>query len=270
VTPEVCAVVLAAGQGVRLLPLTARVPKALCPVGNVPLLDRALGRVAALGLSGPDRVAVNACYLADQVVSAVGDRATLSVEPGPALGTGGGLGNLRSWLDGRGVVAANADAYLSAESGLDALLAGWDGTTVRLLAVPGPPAEFGTRRFAGVCLLPWDDVAALPAEPADLVKTTWRPAEREGRLEVVEFAGTYLDTGTPRDYLAANLHAAGGGNLVARGAAVTGRLAQAVVGSGAVVAGEVVRGVVWPGGVVAPGERLVDAVRVGRDLTVSA
>jgi hypothetical protein len=173
------------------------------------------------------------------------------------------------------VVAANVDGYLAAHrlpDGVDlaALLAGWDGARVRVLTVLGPPAEFGTRRFAGVSLLPWDDVAALVAEPADLVKTTWRPAEREGRLEVVDFAGTYLDTGTLHDYLAANLHAAGGGNLVAPGATVTGRVEHAVVGAGATVAGEVVRGVVWPGGVVARGERLVDAVRVGRDLTVPA
>lgn len=61
---EVCAVVLAAGEGRRLRPLTERTPKALCPVGNVPLLELALARVAALvpGLSGPDRVAVNAWY----------------------------------------------------------------------------------------------------------------------------------------------------------------------------------------------------------------
>ena len=66
----ICAVVLAAGEGVRLRPLTERVPKALCPVGNVPLLDLALDRLARLGLTGPSDVAVNACYLADQVVAA--------------------------------------------------------------------------------------------------------------------------------------------------------------------------------------------------------
>ena len=59
-------VVLAAGGGTRLRPLTRLVPKALCPIGNVPLLDRALTRLAAVpgaapgSLAGPDRVAVNA------------------------------------------------------------------------------------------------------------------------------------------------------------------------------------------------------------------
>ncbi|GAB3941735.1 hypothetical protein GCM10027614_27600 [Micromonospora vulcania] len=111
--PQVCAVVLAAGEGTRLRPLTERVPKALCPVGNVPLLDRALARLAGLGLAGPGRVAVNACYLADQVVTHVGDRAHLSVEPGDPLGTAGGVANLRDWIDGRPVLVGNADAYLA-------------------------------------------------------------------------------------------------------------------------------------------------------------
>lgn len=110
---EVCAVVLAAGEGTRLRPLTERLPKALCPVGNVPLLDRALHRLAGLGLVGTDRVAVNACYLGDQVVDHVGDRAHLSVEPGDPLGTAGGVANLRDWIAGRGVLVGNADAYLA-------------------------------------------------------------------------------------------------------------------------------------------------------------
>ena len=52
-----CAVVLAAGEGRRLRPLTELLPKALCPVGNVALLDHALRRVGGLG---PGDVAVNA------------------------------------------------------------------------------------------------------------------------------------------------------------------------------------------------------------------
>jgi N-acetyl-alpha-D-muramate 1-phosphate uridylyltransferase len=267
----VCAVLLAAGEGRRLRPLTELTPKALCPVGNVPLLDLALARVAVLGLTGPARVAVNASYLAAQVVEHVGDRATVSVEPAP-MGTSGGVANLRGWIAGRDVLVVNSDAYL-AGGRLPPLLDGWDGRTVRLLGVPaepGRPAEFGRYRFAGACLLPWDLVATLPSEPAELVRTVWRPAEAAGRLQVVEYTGIFLDTGTPGDYLTANLHAAGGGNLVAPGARVTGRLAQAVVGAGAVVAGTLTRAVVWPGGRVGAGEHLIDAVRVGPSLTVAA
>lgn len=285
---EVCAVVLAAGEGRRLRPLTELVPKPLCPVGNVPLLDRALARVAGLGLSGPQQVAVNACHLGDQVVRHVGDRAWCSVEPGAPLGTSGGIGNLRDWIDGRGVLVGNADGYLAdpfAPPGPDiaALLAGWDGRTVRLLGQPvgdrREPGLFSGHRFAGFSLLPWHRVRDLPATPSELVHTVWRPAEAAGELEVVPFSGTYLDSGTPADYLAANLHAAatgtGGpvdpaGNLVDPTATVTGSCRQAVVGAGAVVHGELCRAVVWPGGRVARGERLTNAIRAGGELTLAA
>jgi NDP-sugar pyrophosphorylase family protein len=267
-------VVLAAGEGTRLRPLTERVPKALCPVGNVPLLDLAMARVAALGLRGPGAVAVNACYLADQVVAAVAGRAHLSVEPGPRpLGTSGGLGRLRDWVDGRGVLVANADAYL-AGGDLTALLDGWDGETTRLLGIPTEPDEWsweGRYRFAGCSLLPWSRVAGLAAEPSELVRTVWRPAEAAGELTVTEYRGTYLDTGTPGSYLAANLHAAGTlGLLIGPGATVTGEVADAVIGAGATVEGTVRRCVVWPAGYVGPDEHLTDAVRYGRSGTVRA
>jgi NDP-sugar pyrophosphorylase family protein len=271
---DLCAVVLAAGEGTRLRPLTEQVPKALCPVGNVPLLDLALARLAVLGLTGPGAVAVNACYLADQVVAAVGGRAHLSVEPGPRpLGTSGGLGRLRDWIDGRCVLVTNADAYL-AGGDIAPLLDGWDGRTTRLLGTPTEPDEWsweGRYRFAGCSLLPWSRVAGLAPEPSELVKTVWRPAEAAGELTVTEYLGTYLDTGTPGSYLAANLHAAGElGLLVGPGATVTGDVAGAVIGAGATVEGTVRRCVVWPGGYVGPHEHLADAVRYGRSGTVRA
>jgi MurNAc alpha-1-phosphate uridylyltransferase len=275
---RVCAVVLAAGAGRRLRPLTAGLPKALCPVGNVALIDRALARIAGLGLSGPADVAVNAAYRAAQLARHVGARAHVSVELDGPLGTSGGVGRLKTWIDGRGVLVGNADAYLSdprREPGADvlALLERWGGTTVRMLTRPvdpGQPGGFSGRRFAGFSLLPWRWVRPLTDEPGDLVRTVWRPAEAAGELELIPFAGRYVDTGTAADYLAANLHAAGGGSLLDDTAAVTGRCIDSVVGAGAVIRGSVTRCVVWAGGVVAGDEELVDAVRVGPDLTVRA
>ncbi|WP_036376550.1 sugar phosphate nucleotidyltransferase [Micromonospora sp. ATCC 39149] len=277
--PEVCAVVLAAGEGTRLRPLTERLPKALCPVGNVALLDRALARLAGLGLAGPARVAVNACYLGEQVVAHVGDRAHLSVEPDAPLGTAGGVANLRDWIAGRAVLVGNADAYLAdpaAAPGPDiaALLAGWDGERVRLLGQPADdpaaPGTFSGHRFTGFSLLPWRLVRGLAVEPGDLVRAVWRPAEAAGALTVVPYAGIFYDTGTPADYLAANLHAAGGGNLIDPTATVTGRCREAVVGAGATVRGEVTRSVLWPGAEVVAGEHLTGVVRVAGGLTVVA
>ncbi|GLZ80036.1 mannose-1-phosphate guanylyltransferase [Actinorhabdospora filicis] len=208
---DVCAVVLAAGEGTRLRPLTLTTPKPLLPVGGVSLLDRTLARLAAVGLSGPADVAVNACYLAAQIVDAVGDRARLSVEEPPALGTSGGVANLRDWIGGRGVLVCNADAYLAeGEASLRKMLDGWDGQTVRLLGVlaPGEPHLFSGHAFAGASLLPWSRVSALPVVPGELVRTVWRPAEAAGELQVVTHDGVFIDCGTPQRLAAADRHAA--------------------------------------------------------------
>lgn len=237
------AVVLAAGRGKRLRPLTDLRPKPLCPVNNVALLDRNLD----VALSVTPHVAVNAHYLAEQVVAHVGDRAHLSVEP-ELYGTAGAIGYLRPWLDGRDVLVLNGDAYRPGDVG--ALLDGWDGERVRLLVVRDPErGDFGEWRFAGASVHPWAAVRDLPADAAGLYEAVWRHADPE----LVPYDGVFVDCGTPRDYLAANMHASGGAS---------------VVGAGAVVEGELVRSVVWPGGVVRAGERLVDCVRVGTDLTV--
>jgi N-acetyl-alpha-D-muramate 1-phosphate uridylyltransferase len=134
----------------------------------------------------------------------------------------------------------------------------------------GRPAEFGDRRFAGFSLLPSDFVGGLPVQKAELVGTIWRPAERAGRLELIEYDGSYLDTGTPADFLAANLDTIGDGSLIAADAEVTGEVSRSVVGAGATVAGSVIRSVVFPGGWVAADEHLVDAVRLGHDVTLFA
>jgi NDP-sugar pyrophosphorylase family protein len=271
---DFCALILAAGEGRRLRPITATLPKALCPVGNVALLDRALDRLARHGLTGPGRVAVNVSHLAEQVTAHVAGRTHISVEP-RRLGTAGAVANLRDWTAGRPLLVGNADAYLVPRSpwpDLAPLWEGWDGTTVRVLVVPEPRtdlAEFGAARFAGFSLLPAGVIADLPAGPSELVLEVWRPAERAGRLEVVDYDGFYLDTGTPPDFLRANLHAAAGGSLVADGATVSGTVEQSVVGRGAVVRGSVLRSVVFPDGSVGPGESLVDAIRVGSSTTLS-
>jgi NDP-sugar pyrophosphorylase family protein len=282
VTGSLCAVVLAAGEGRRLRPLTERVPKPLCPVGNVALLDRTLARLARHGLGGPALVAVNASYLADQIEAHVGSRAQVRVEPGGPLGTAGGVANLRDWIAGRGVLVGNSDAYLGPAAGdlrrdLAALLDGWDGERVRILTVPARPDQWvefrgpgGPQVSAGFSLLPWSVVQTLRAEPTDLVREAWRPAEAAGRLELIPYPGRYFDSGTVRDYLEANLHAAAGGNLIAVDATVTGSVERAVIGAGARVEGKLSRAVVWPGGYVGPDETLTDAIRVGTALTVPA
>jgi NDP-sugar pyrophosphorylase family protein len=245
-------IVLAAGEGRRLRPLTDLRPKPLCPIGTGTGLEDALARLGAAGLAGPDRVAVNAHHLADQLAAAVGARAHLSVEQPEALGTAGAIGALRGWVDGRAVVVANADAYLAGDDPLGRLLDGWTGERPRLLTVRDPArGDFGDLRFAGISLLPAAIAARLEPVPTGLYEVVWRDTE----VELVEFDGTFVDCGTPREYRAANLHRSGGAS---------------VVGRDAVVEGTLTRSVVWPGGRVGPDEHLVDAIRTDTGLTVPA
>jgi NDP-sugar pyrophosphorylase family protein len=263
-------VVLAAGAGTRLLPLTELRPKALCPVGGVALLDRALARLAPSTGEGRDHLAVNAHHHADQVAAHLAGRTHLSVETPEALGTAGALGALRDWIGGRDVLLTNADAYLPAGLRLDGgdgpFTAGWDGERCRLACLPAGTrrADFtlpdGTGvRYVGVCLLPWSAVQALEPTPSGLYEVLWRRAAERGLLDLQLVAGPCLDCGTVADYLHANLLASGG---------------RSVVGDGAKVAGRLTRSVVWDGAHVGPDEHLVDVVRAtaadGTVLTVGA
>jgi mannose-1-phosphate guanylyltransferase/MurNAc alpha-1-phosphate uridylyltransferase len=170
----------------------------------------------------------------------------------------------------------NADGYLSdptRDPGKDiaAVLDGWSGDTVRMLTRPVPPGGtggFSGRRFAGFSLLPWRWVRALPPGHGELVGLVWRPAEAAGELELVNFDGVYIDTGTPADYLAANLHAAAGRSLVDPSAEVTGHVTGSVVGPGCSIRGTLTRSVAWPGAEVAVGESLTAAIRAFGGLTV--
>ena len=240
---------LAAGSGTRLRPLTDLCPKALCPVANVPLVDLAIGRLREV----TGDVAVNVHHGRAEMEAHLAGRVHLSIEEPEALGTAGALGLLREWAGGRPVLVTNADAWHPAAPG--PLLEGWDGERVRLLVVEDRDrGDFGPWRFCGASIMPWPEVRRQPVTPAGLYETCWARRWDEGRLELVPCAGPFFDCGTPAEYLAANLAASGG---------------QSVIGEGARVAGELVRSVVWPGGVVRAGERLVESIRVGEDLTVS-
>jgi N-acetyl-alpha-D-muramate 1-phosphate uridylyltransferase len=247
---SVAGVVLAAGLGERLRPLTRLRPKALCPVGDLPLVDLALERVAPVaGGVAAERIAVNVHAGRAAMEAHLAGRVHLSVEEQHPLGTAGALGRLREWLAGRPALVVNADAWCPGS--LAPFLDGWDRRTVRLLLVEED--ELHPRSRVAGALMPWPDLAVLEPEPSGLYEVSWRPAAEQGRLEVVRHEGAFIDCGTPAEYLAANLAASGG---------------RSVIGAGAVVDGEVVRSVVWPGAVVHAGEELVDAIRADGRVTV--
>jgi len=86
------AMVLAAGLGTRMRPLTDTRPKPLIAVAGKALLDHVLDRLADAGV---ERAVVNVHYLAEQIIAHTAGRAkprvTISDERGLLLGTGGGV-----------------------------------------------------------------------------------------------------------------------------------------------------------------------------------
>jgi mannose-1-phosphate guanylyltransferase len=105
------AMILAAGLGTRLRPLTERMPKPLMPVANRPVLLRNMEYLQAHGV---EEVVVNAHHLAAQVVAFIrsnplpGMRAEVRVEE-EILGTGGGIANTADFWSTEPFFVVNGD-----------------------------------------------------------------------------------------------------------------------------------------------------------------
>ena len=194
---SLAALVLAAGRGERLRPLTDTTPKPLLEVGGTTLLDAALARVATVVPVSPRDVAVNAHWLADRIAAAVDGRAHLSVEQPEALGTAGAVGAIRSWLGARDLLIANGDVWWDRAVDLTEFVDGWDRARPRLAVVADEqrPDFHGRWRFAGVSLLANADARALEPVPSGLYEYVWRDAD----LDLVSFDVEFIDCGTIED-----------------------------------------------------------------------
>jgi len=138
--------VLAAGLGLRMRPITDRLPKPLVTVSGRCLLDRALDHFAAAGLR---RAVVNTHHLADQVKAHLGERErppiVLSHEP-LLLETGGGVLNALPLLGEAPFFVANSDAmWLNGPlPALARLARAWNGALMdALLLVSVIPGTLG-------------------------------------------------------------------------------------------------------------------------------
>lgn len=199
--PNLAALVLAAGRGERLRPLTDHTPKPLLAVGGTTLLDAALDRVARVLPIDETHVAVNAHWLAEQIVEHVGPRVHLSVEQPEALGTAGAIGFLRDWIGDRDLLVANGDVWWHGEVDVESFVEGWESDRPRLLVVADQerPDFDGKWRFAGISLLANAEVRRLPATPLGLYEAVWR----DSTLDLVPATIEFIDCGTHHDLAAA-------------------------------------------------------------------
>jgi len=122
------AMVLAAGLGTRMRPLTDRMPKALVGVAGKPLIDHVLDRLAAAGVT---RAVVNVHHFADQMEAHLKGRQDLEVvisdERAELLDSGGGIQHARPLLGEAPIIVANIDSLWLDEGAppLETLKAAW-------------------------------------------------------------------------------------------------------------------------------------------------
>lgn len=108
------AMILAAGRGERLRPLTDTIPKALCPVKGKPLIEHHVIRLAKAGFN---RLVINHAYLGGQIRQYLGDGTRFGVEicysaePPGGLETGGGIVKAIPLLGNKPFVTVNADIF---------------------------------------------------------------------------------------------------------------------------------------------------------------
>jgi MurNAc alpha-1-phosphate uridylyltransferase len=136
------AMIMAAGKGTRMMPLTASKPKPLIEVAGTTLLDHVLDLLRDAGVG---RIVVNVHYLADQIEAHLALHATdfdlaISDERELLRDTGGGLVKALSLIPADPFICINADNWFAdtTEHALDRMAAAWDGgrMDVLMLVVP--------------------------------------------------------------------------------------------------------------------------------------
>jgi MurNAc alpha-1-phosphate uridylyltransferase len=147
------AMVMAAGLGKRMRPLTATKPKPLIPVAGKPLLDHVLDRLRAAGVT---KLVVNVHYLADVLeahLANVGDGLDVKVSDERALllETGGGLVQARDMIDCDPFLAVNSDnLWVDGPADTLKLLAShWDSTKMDALLLLVPLARAQNHKGIG-------------------------------------------------------------------------------------------------------------------------
>lgn len=219
-----CAMVLAAGLGTRMRPLTDTMPKPLVPVGGKPLIDYVLDRLAAADV---ETAVVNVHHFADQIEQHLKSRRTpkivISDERATVLGTGGGVvkalpllgaapffhvNSDTLWIDG---VKPNLDRLAAAfrPEQMDALLllaptatsVGYTGRGDFAMAPDGKLRRRHEREvvpfvYAGIAILSAPLFRDPPSGAFALTQLFDRAIERE-RLYGLRLEGVWMHVGTP-------------------------------------------------------------------------
>ena len=132
------AFILAAGEGRRMRPLTLKTPKPLMRVGDLSLIEHQVMRLKRAGIT---EIAINLCYLGEQIVDVLGDgkqygvNVVYSSEP-QMLETGGAINHASDWLGQKPFLMVNSDIWLEIDYA-DFVEGAREGS-LKLLLVPNP------------------------------------------------------------------------------------------------------------------------------------
>ncbi|MFH0300725.1 nucleotidyltransferase family protein [Bradyrhizobium sp. 31Argb] len=223
VTPSK-AMVLAAGLGLRMRPLTDHMPKPLVSVAGQPLLDHVLDKLAAAGVS---EAVVNVHYLPDQIIEHVKTRkqprVIISDERDKVLGTGGAVVKALPLLGPEPFFHVNADTMWidGVRPNLARLAETFDPTKMDILLLMAPTANsigYGGRGdysmlpdgalrkrreqqvvpfvYAGAAIMSPSIFADAPTGEFSLTKLFDRANEQE-RLFGLRLDGVWMHVGTP-------------------------------------------------------------------------
>jgi len=219
------AMIMAAGKGTRMMPLTADRPKPLVEVGGVALLDHVLDHLRDAGVG---KIVVNAHYLADQVEAHLAAHATdfdvsISDERELLRDTGGGLVQALPMISDDPFICVNADNWWTndGQNAIARLMAHWDAARMDVLMLLVPlataynsqgigdfkmDADGRLSRRVGDAPAPyvWTGIQLLSKKlivdpPSDVFSTNvfWDRAIAEGRCMGLVHEGMWFDVGYP-------------------------------------------------------------------------
>lgn len=217
------AMILAAGLGTRMRPLTDTCPKPLLPVAGQPMIDRVLDQAAEAGVR---RAVVNLHYLGRMIRDHLAARATpevvFSEEQPQILDTGGGIVQALPLLGPAPFFTANSDAVWAGPNPLALLADAWDPDRMDALLllvhrdrarnyardgdfaferdgaapVRRGAAEIAPYVYTGAQIIAPGAFAGAPAGPFSL-NLIWDDLIARGRLAAVAYPGNWVDVGTP-------------------------------------------------------------------------
>ena len=215
------AMILAAGRGTRMRPLTDVTPKPLLTVRGTPLLDRLIGQLAGAGFTD---IVINVAHLGENIRAHLGTGARLSVhisysDEGPAgLETGGGIRRALPLLGCDPFLVVNGDIYTDYDfTRLPTSLAGLAHLVLVDNPKHHPQGDFGLRdgqvtdiaprfTFAGIGVYQPALFAGVTEDRFPLAPLLRRMIAR-GLIGGEHYRGLWTDVGTPERLAALNAEA---------------------------------------------------------------